>query len=105
MKWTNCVTEKERQERKIALINDRKNANSKILCLLAFTLGFAAITDSAYHSWDSDLFTVGVFIMIFAVLCFFGRHVEVDPEEYADYPDFDEEEYERYEQALNDDDD
>ena len=43
--------------------------------------------------------------MIFAVLCFFGRHVEVDPEEYADYPDFDEEEYERYEQALNDDDD
>ena len=32
--------------------------------------------------------------MIIAVIGYVGKRVEIDPEEYADYPDFDEEEYE-----------
>lgn len=49
---------------------------------------------SISYDWDSGLFTGGLIWMIIAVTDYVGKRVEIDPEEYADYPDFDEEEYE-----------
>lgn len=49
---------------------------------------------SISYDWDSGLFTGGPIWMIIAVTNnYVGKRVEIDPEEYADYPDFDEEEY------------
>ena len=42
---------------------------------------------SISYDWDSGLFTGGLIWMIIAVIGCVGKRVEIDPEEYADYPD------------------
>ena len=55
--------------------------------------GMVLIISSISYDWDSGLFTGGLIWVILAVTNYVGKRVEIDPEEYADYPDFDEEEY------------
>ena len=55
--------------------------------------GMVLMISSISYDWDSGLFTGGLIWVIIAVTNYVGKRVEIDPEEYTDYPDFDEEEY------------
>ena len=88
------LTYEERQARKLELLRRKKEANCAMLNIALFIAGMALMVSSIPYDWDSDLFTSGLIWMIVAVIGYVGRRVEIDPEEYADYPDFDEEEYE-----------
>ena len=92
------LTDNEKRRRKLELLARERAANLVIISLFMFLLGFALIVASANSNWDSDLFTTGLFMMIFSALCFFGRHVKIDVDEYADYLDsYDEDDEAAYE--------